>query len=172
MNQSSLEFEDLLRQRTEIEAKIKALAATVKVDAIKQIAAIVTKHELSKADLMQALDLAAGKKKKKPEPRYKKPETGETWSGRGKAPMWISTAPDREVFAIKKEVLDDAGAWASQGRATWFERREAAYKSSSLKRNRAVWCGFFLIFERKVGNSLRKYDLFVKECWKVYSNSV
>lgn len=106
MTQTSIEFEELLKQRTELEAKIKALSTAVKVDAIKEIATLITKYDLTKAELHQALDQAMGKKKKKPEPRYKNPETGETWSGRGKAPLWISTASDREIFAIKKEASE------------------------------------------------------------------
>ena len=47
----------------------------------------------------------AGKKKSGPvraplAPKYRNPETGETWSGRGKAPRWIDPA-NKEKFLIK-----------------------------------------------------------------------
>jgi len=32
-------------------------------------------------------------------PKYRNPATGETWTGRGKAPKWIQNQ-DREQFAI------------------------------------------------------------------------
>jgi DNA-binding protein H-NS len=33
--------------------------------------------------------------------KYHNPETGETWSGRGRAPGWIKSARSREKFLIK-----------------------------------------------------------------------
>ena len=33
-------------------------------------------------------------------PKYRNPETGETWSGRGKAPRWIDPS-NKEKFLIK-----------------------------------------------------------------------
>jgi DNA-binding protein H-NS len=32
--------------------------------------------------------------------RYRDPATGATWSGFGRAPAWLASAPDREVFAV------------------------------------------------------------------------
>ncbi|NCY12586.1 MAG: H-NS histone family protein, partial [Burkholderiaceae bacterium] len=40
------------------------------------------------------------KKRGKVAPKYKNPATGETWTGRGKAPKWIA-GKDRSKFAIK-----------------------------------------------------------------------
>ncbi|MBB2929012.1 H-NS family nucleoid-associated regulatory protein [Paraburkholderia silvatlantica] len=34
-------------------------------------------------------------------PKYRDPETGATWSGRGRAPAWLAEAKDRAVFLIK-----------------------------------------------------------------------
>ncbi len=42
-------------------------------------------------------------------PKYKNPQTGATWSGRGKAPRWIADAEasgiSRETFAIDKPAI-------------------------------------------------------------------
>jgi len=35
------------------------------------------------------------------EAKYQHPETGETWSGRGRAPAWIKDAKNRDKFLIK-----------------------------------------------------------------------
>jgi DNA-binding protein H-NS len=35
------------------------------------------------------------------EAKYQNPETGETWSGRGRAPAWIKSARNGEKFLIK-----------------------------------------------------------------------
>ena len=34
------------------------------------------------------------------EPKYQNPKTGETWSGRGRAPLWIRDAKNRDRFLI------------------------------------------------------------------------
>lgn len=33
--------------------------------------------------------------------KFRNPQTGDTWSGRGTAPKWIREAPDREIYRIK-----------------------------------------------------------------------
>lgn len=44
-------------------------------------------------------------------PKYRHPDTGETWSGRGKAPRWLTTAEsagkDRKSFLIEKPKAED-----------------------------------------------------------------
>jgi DNA-binding protein H-NS len=35
------------------------------------------------------------------EAKYRNPETGETWTGRGRAPAWIKDARNRDKFLIK-----------------------------------------------------------------------
>jgi len=35
------------------------------------------------------------------EAKYQNPESGETWSGRGRAPAWIKDAKNRDKFLIK-----------------------------------------------------------------------
>lgn len=34
--------------------------------------------------------------------KYRNPKTGETWSGRGRAPVWIKDAKNRDRFLINK----------------------------------------------------------------------
>ncbi|WP_414442379.1 H-NS family nucleoid-associated regulatory protein [Burkholderia sp. 22PA0106] len=36
------------------------------------------------------------------EAKYQNPKTGETWSGRGRAPLWIRDAKNRDRFLIKQ----------------------------------------------------------------------
>jgi DNA-binding protein H-NS len=37
------------------------------------------------------------------EPKYRDPRTGATWSGRGRAPVWLAGAKDRTAFLIADE---------------------------------------------------------------------
>lgn len=96
-----MSFEQLLKQREEIERVIQERAQAEKKQAIEEIAAIASKYKLDKKDMSAALALAADKMKPKPSVKYRNEKTGETWSGRGKAPAWIASVPDRNVFAVK-----------------------------------------------------------------------
>jgi DNA-binding protein H-NS len=35
-------------------------------------------------------------------PKYRNPKTGDTWSGRGRAPAWLAAAKDRAAFLIER----------------------------------------------------------------------
>jgi DNA-binding protein H-NS len=35
-----------------------------------------------------------------PRPRYRNPKTGQTWSGRGRAPAWIGKKPERFLIDL------------------------------------------------------------------------
>ncbi|WP_061162567.1 H-NS family nucleoid-associated regulatory protein [Caballeronia temeraria] len=41
-------------------------------------------------------------------PKYRDPMSGETWSGRGRAPAWLATARDRTQFLIEKPEIASA----------------------------------------------------------------
>jgi DNA-binding protein H-NS len=81
-----------------------------KAPAIKAILAMMAKHEVSVSDLRSANPRsAAGKaqtRTRKPvSAKYRDPETGKTWSGRGRTPLWLSSAErsgkSRDAFLIK-----------------------------------------------------------------------
>ncbi|WP_414142707.1 H-NS family nucleoid-associated regulatory protein [Burkholderia cepacia] len=46
-------------------------------------------------------DLFPRKANRRPVARYRNPQTGETWSGRGRPPAWIE-GKDRDTFAIDR----------------------------------------------------------------------
>ncbi|CAG9235898.1 hypothetical protein PSP6_690095 [Paraburkholderia tropica] len=43
---------------------------------------------------------APAKRKRNIVPKYRNPKTGETWSGMGRAPVWIRDAKNRDRFLI------------------------------------------------------------------------
>ncbi|MGF6996931.1 H-NS family nucleoid-associated regulatory protein [Paraburkholderia sp. GAS32] len=45
---------------------------------------------------------APAKPRKKIEPKYQNPKTGETWTGMGRSPLWIRDAKNRDRFLIAK----------------------------------------------------------------------
>lgn len=88
---------DLLAQKEALEQKIAAIKKEERSNAIAQARALIEAFDLSADELFSA---------KKPKatratvaPKYRNPQTGETWTGRGRAPKWLE-GKDRTVFAI------------------------------------------------------------------------
>lgn len=65
-----------------------------------KIAAIMQEHGLTVADLSGASKTKPIKAKSIVPPQFKNPETGELWTGRGRAPRWLE-GKDKEQFRIK-----------------------------------------------------------------------
>lgn len=59
---------------------------------IAKIQELMDEYGLIPEDLGRSQKVLRGAGKAKPPPKYRNPGTGETWSGRGKPPHWISTA--------------------------------------------------------------------------------
>ena len=107
-----------------VQAKIRALQAQAETliakkssAALKAIHDLMSKHGLTSADI----DKYAGQKKGGRKPgvtavtkvdalaaKYRDPNTGNTWSGHGRAPSWIAGAKDRSKFLIERSVAASA----------------------------------------------------------------
>ena len=92
-------YQELLAQRAELEKKIEAERA------IERAKALTTVRELCAEHGITADDLAPSASKKQPRAtgvvpaKYRDPATGQTWTGRGKEPVWIR-GKDRAAFLI------------------------------------------------------------------------
>lgn len=94
-------YKELLQKREQLEQQIKDARNQELTAAVEKVRALVSEYSLTSDDVFPP---ARGKKPgtagSKVAPKYKNPETGDTWTGRGKAPKWIASAEDREKFAI------------------------------------------------------------------------
>lgn len=77
---------ELLRQKEELEARIAEVRFSERASAIANARAIIAEHGLTAEDLFS---VKAVKAKKVVAAKYKDPETGKTWSGRGRVPKWL-----------------------------------------------------------------------------------
>ena len=93
-------YKDLLQQRDELDRQIKAARERELTDAIALVRKTVTVFGLTASDVFRPCVRRSLSKGTKVEPKYRNPETGETWTGRGKPPVWIRNA-DRDSFRIK-----------------------------------------------------------------------
>lgn len=66
--------------------------------ALEQIRALIAEYDLQLSDL--GLDPASRRTGTPVAPKYRDPETGVTWSGRGRVPKWLD-GKDRTQFAIE-----------------------------------------------------------------------
>lgn len=93
-------YKDLLKQREELEKKIQDARQRELTEAVSKVRALIQEHGLSAADVFPpARSTRSNAAGSKVAPKYKNPETGETWTGRGKAPKWIQDQ-DRSKFEI------------------------------------------------------------------------
>lgn len=94
-------YKELLEQRELLEQKISEARKTELSDAVNKVRALVAEYGLSSEDVFPPAKAgrAAGQSSGKVAPKYRDPATGQTWTGRGKAPKWIQNE-DREKFAI------------------------------------------------------------------------
>lgn len=84
-------------------AKLQALAEAARqaeiIDAIKKIRDLMQMYGITADDLSSARSTKPAKAKGTVAAQFKNPETGETWTGRGRAPRWL-VGKDKEQFRI------------------------------------------------------------------------
>jgi DNA-binding protein H-NS len=96
-------YHELLKQREALEEQIQAARKTELANAIAQVRGIISEYGLTSEDVFAPVRKTRNTAGQKVAPKYRDPASGETWTGRGKPPRWISEAADRESFAIKPE---------------------------------------------------------------------
>jgi len=92
-------YKELLKQREALELKINEARRNELSEAVSQVRALVTEFGLTAQDVFPAGKARSASAGSKVAPKYRNPATGQTWTGRGKAPKWIQNE-NREQFAI------------------------------------------------------------------------
>ena len=97
-------YKELLMQREALEQQISEARHRELSDAVAQVQKLVSEYGLTAKDVFHS-GKGAGKAGRsstagsKVAPKYRDSATGQTWTGRGKAPKWIQNE-DRTKFAI------------------------------------------------------------------------
>jgi DNA-binding protein H-NS len=89
-------YDELIEQRKLLDQQIMAIQQREKQEAIESIKMMIEKYTISIGDLFSK---KINQTNKKVPAKYRNPVTGETWTGRGKAPLWI-VGKQRETFLI------------------------------------------------------------------------
>src|SRR6201996_6839789 len=87
-------LQELLAQKAEIDRQISDARRRERSEAVSKVRALMAEHGLTAADLVAK---AAGPRTgstsgRKVAAKYRDPSTGQTWTGRGLKPKWLSAA--------------------------------------------------------------------------------
>ncbi|MTW14316.1 H-NS histone family protein [Pseudoduganella eburnea] len=92
-------YAEIQAQIAELETKAKEARAAELAGAKEKIAEIMAAHGLTLDDLRGVRTKAS--KARQPVPaKYRNPESGDTWTGRGRAPLWLA-GKNKGDFLIK-----------------------------------------------------------------------
>ncbi|NHC08359.1 H-NS histone family protein [Azonexus fungiphilus] len=86
---------ELKAQKDALEAQIAEAIKTERKDAIAQVRELIAAFELTEKEVFAKKRGA----KSTVAAKYKNPQTGETWTGRGRTPKWLA-GKNKEDFAI------------------------------------------------------------------------
>ncbi|PCE30338.1 H-NS histone family protein [Burkholderia ubonensis] len=91
-------YEELLAQRDALEAQINAVKGEARITALAEVKRMVREFDIAEREIYGAERV---RQRRRPQAKYRDPETGATWTGRGRAPAWIS-GKDRDAFVIER----------------------------------------------------------------------
>lgn len=94
------ELQELLEQKRLLDEKIENARKAARGQAIEQALNLITTFQLTPEDLFSSTK--KGKAKSKAPPKYRDPETGKTWTGRGVAPSWLKDK-NRDDYLIQAQ---------------------------------------------------------------------
>lgn len=94
-------YQDYQKQIAELQAKAEEARRAEIADARAQIQSIMREYGLTVADIGGGVKQISSKPRKPVEVKYRDETTGETWTGRGRAPKWLD-GKDRNNYLIQK----------------------------------------------------------------------
>ncbi len=93
-------YKDLLKQQEALAIQVEEARKREIADVVEKVRAMVGEYGLSVQDVFPAGRRSGVRRPTgKVAPKYRDPVTGQTWTGRGKAPKWID-GKDRSKFLI------------------------------------------------------------------------
>lgn len=92
-------YKELLKQREALELQISTARRDEVANAIAQVRTLIDEYALTQQEVFPSTRARSATSGTKVAPKYRDPASGQTWTGRGKAPKWIQNQ-DRSLFAI------------------------------------------------------------------------
>ena len=82
-------IETLVQQREQIEAQIREIRATERSSILATVRDLIRLHDISANEVFERKGATKPASRRKPAPKYRDPASGSTWTGRGRAPLWL-----------------------------------------------------------------------------------
>jgi len=105
-NVDKLDFKQLGELRALVDIRITELEAKAEADFMAEVRKLAGERGLNFDNLIKPSRKAKRKAGRTVPPKYRNPDTGDTWTGRGKSPKWLAEALENgkalEDFEIKK----------------------------------------------------------------------
>ena len=92
-------YKELVKQREALDQQISQARQQEMTGAVSQVRALIAEFGLTAQDVFPAGRARSSTSGSKVAPKYRNPETGQTWTGRGKPPRWIQ-GQERDQFVI------------------------------------------------------------------------
>lgn len=99
MTAQTSSYKELLAQREALEKQIAAARKAEVAKVVQEIQTLSAEFGLTPEDLFPRSKKKRASATSSVGPKYLDPATGQTWTGRGKPPIWIKDK-DRSLFAI------------------------------------------------------------------------
>lgn len=93
-------YQEYQDQIAELQVLAEQARKSELVEAKNRIQEMMKANGLTIADLQDSKRSAVTKKQNSVAPKYKDPKSGQTWTGRGRAPRWLQ-GRDKNEFLIK-----------------------------------------------------------------------
>lgn len=95
-------YKQLTAQLEKLHKEVAAAREKEIEQAIADIKEKIAEYDITPEELGFSSQRTAGTRKRPLPARYMNPKTGETWSGRGRAPGWLAGVKNRDRFLIKE----------------------------------------------------------------------
>jgi len=95
-------YKQLTAQLEKLHKEVAAAREKEIEQAIADIKEKIAEYDITPEELGFSGQRTAGARKRPLPARYMNPKTGETWSGRGRAPGWLAGVKNRDRFLIKE----------------------------------------------------------------------
>lgn len=94
-------YQELKAKIAELERQAEELRRSEREGAVKQIRDLMRDYGLSAQDLESDAKKTSSKERSPVAAKYRDPVSGATWSGRGRAPLWLN-GRSKDNFLIKE----------------------------------------------------------------------
>ncbi|WP_369050195.1 H-NS histone family protein [Burkholderia gladioli] len=98
---TSKSYVELCAELEDLQARLEVARQAELTEVVIEVRERVQQYGLTARDIFGSeLRATPRLRRSPPAAKYRHPDTGDTWSGRGRQPKWIAQAADREQYRV------------------------------------------------------------------------